>query len=252
MVLDVKFTHPDLHTTRGIGVFSSLPQRHLDGRPAMTNQLIEKIVALDGDIGRSSYRAYVRVMRRHGWQKVRTLCADLDLDHHGNEMRSGTVTVNPDDFNVPPQKRTCLKRLMAMWVAEGFELYEGDSSAGVGRDAMSVAVPAWLNGETDIVPPCWVEPVADEAYIYLEKHDFGSSDDPHLLGHTCASEEHCARNHYCEYNASAVGGHCRDCVTCTAVQCKQRCRPFLAVTFSISTADTIPDDVRDDDERDEL
>ena len=72
----------------------------------------EKLAALDGDMGRESQTAYTRVMERHGQPYIDALCADLQLDVRGNEMRGGVVTMDPDDFNKPPGKRVCLRRLL--------------------------------------------------------------------------------------------------------------------------------------------
>ena len=128
VVLDIKFTHPDLHRTRGLGTFTSMPQWHarpvtgvgggsapmdIETRvPHMTNQLIEKLAALDGDMGRESQTAYMAVMARYGQPYIDALCADLQLDVRGNEMRGGTCTMDPDHFNKPFGKRVCLRRLL--------------------------------------------------------------------------------------------------------------------------------------------
>jgi len=239
VVLDIKFTHPDLHRTRGLGTFTSMPQWHApEGGKAMdintrvpdlTNQLIEKLGALDGDLGRDSQECYMAVMRKYGPAHIAGLCADLGLDVRGNEMQGGTVTMDPDQFNKPPGKRECIGRLLKLWEEVGFSFYADDDRGGA---SMKEALKSWLSGETDTVPTAWVEVKTDDSgESDVSDMDYGSGNDPRLLGNTCADNTNCAKSQFCrlpESEEQHEGGHCRDCRHCAEETCKERCLDFKA------------------------
>ena len=56
VVLDIKMIHPDIGNSLApaIGIFTNLPFRDGKGRPLLANQLLEKLVGLDGDSGRTT------------------------------------------------------------------------------------------------------------------------------------------------------------------------------------------------------
>jgi hypothetical protein len=246
VVLDIKFTHPDLHRTRGLGTFTSMPQWHkarakagaggeaaappemdINTRvPDLTNQLIEKLGALDGDSGRTSQSAFMAVMNKYGDAHMHTLCADLGLDVRGNEMRGGTVTMDPTNFNEPPGKRECLRRLMKLWEEAGFDYYRGSHDG----DVMEKDLKRWLSGVTDKVPTAWVEVrgVGEGEEEDVSDMDYGVSEDPRLLGNTCVGHDHCAKTAFCEPPVDAEqheGGHCHVCRRCKGRDhCKLRCK----------------------------
>ena len=62
VVLDIKMLHPDVgdNLAAPIGIYTNLPFRDGSGKPLLANQLLEKLVSLDGDSGRTAQESYVR------------------------------------------------------------------------------------------------------------------------------------------------------------------------------------------------
>ena len=62
VVLDIKMLHPDVgdNLAAPIGIYTNLPFRDGSGKPLLANQLLEQLVGLDGDSGRTAQESYVR------------------------------------------------------------------------------------------------------------------------------------------------------------------------------------------------
>ena len=137
VVLDIKMIHPDIGNSLApaIGIFTNLPFRDAKGKPLLANQLLEKLVGLDGDSGRTAQSAYTRWLKREaarrgpGFPDAWHLdhCDDLDLDHPEFEISPTMETLDSYHLSSPRRKKECLRRLLGHLHAHGWDWY-GDVS----------------------------------------------------------------------------------------------------------------------------
>jgi hypothetical protein len=137
VVLDIKMIHPDIGNSLApaIGIFTNLPFRDGKGRPLLANQLLEKLVGLDGDSGRTAQSAYTRWLKREaarrgpGFPDAWHLdhCDDLDLDHPEFEISPTMELLDSYHLSSPHRKKECMRRLIGHLHAHGWDWY-GDVS----------------------------------------------------------------------------------------------------------------------------